>query len=94
MAIFEPTHIGTILKEIYLADYNLTVKEFAFKIGISRQAASDIINGKSGISIETALKLEKAFKVSAQYWLDIQQQYEIWKARQTVNLDNVEIIAL
>lgn len=94
MAIFEPTHIGTILKEIYLPDYNLTVKEFALKIGISRQCASDIINGKSGISIETALKLEKAFKVSAQYWLDIQQQYEIWKARQTVNLDNVEIIAL
>ena len=41
-----------------------------------------------------ALKLEKAFNVPAQYWLDLQTQYDLWKAKQHVNLENVEVIAL
>ena len=94
MTIFEPVHLGTVLKEVYLKDYKLSVREFALKIGISRQAAYDIINGKSSIKTETALKLEKAFKVPAQYWLDMQTQYEIWEARKNINLDNVQVIAL
>ena len=94
MPIFEPVHIGVVLKETYLKEYRLSVKEFALKIGISRQAAYDIINGKSSIKIETALKLEKAFKVPAQYWLDMQTQYDLWQAKQRVNLDNVQVIAM
>ena len=39
-----------------------------------------------------ALKLEKAFKVPAQYWLDLQTQYELQMARAHINLDNVEVI--
>ena len=94
MEIFNPTHPGKILKEIYLKDYNLTVTAFALKIGVSRNTASELINCKNGISAEMALKLEKAFKVSAQYWLDLQTQYDLWKAKQHTNLDNVEVIAL
>lgn len=94
MPIFKPTHVGTVLKEIYLDDYNLTVNDFALKLDISEQSAFDIIIGKKRISVEIALKLEKAFKIPSQYWLDIQQQYEIWKVKQTINLDNVEVIAL
>lgn len=94
MEMFNPTHPGKILKEIYLKDYNLTVTAFALKIGVSRNTASELINCKNGISAEMALKLEKAFKVSAQYWLDLQTQYDLWKAKQHTNLDNVEVIAL
>lgn len=94
MEIFNPTHPGKILKEIYLKDYNLTITAFALKIGVSRNTASELINCKNGISAEMALKLEKAFKVSAQYWLDLQTQYDLWKAKQHTNLDNVEVIAL
>jgi len=94
MEMFNPTHPGKILKEMYLKDYNLTVSAFALKIGVSRNTASELINCKNGISAEMALKLEKAFKVSAQYWLDLQTQYDLWKAKQHTNLDNVEVIAL
>ena len=64
------------------------------KIGVSRNTASELINGRSGVSAEMALKLEKAFNVPAQYWLDLQTQYDLWKAKQHVNLENVEVIAL
>lgn len=94
MTMFNPAHPGKILKEIYLKDYNLTVTAFALKIGVSRNAASELINGRSGVSAEMALKLEKAFKVPARYWLDLQTQYDLWQAKQRVNLDNVEVIAM
>ena len=94
MEMFNPAHPGKILKEIYLKDYNLTVTAFALKIGVSRNAASELINERSGISADMALKLEKAFKVPAQYWLDLQTQYELWNAKQRINLDNVQVIAM
>ena len=94
MEMFNPPHPGTVLKEVYMQDYNLTVTAFALKIGVSRNAASELVNGRTGISTEMALRLEKAFKVPAKFWLDLQQQYDLWHAKQTVNLDNVEVIAL
>ena len=94
MEMFNPPHPGTILKDLYLSDYNLTVTSFALKIGVSRTTASELVNCKNGVSAEMALKLAKAFGTSAQYWLNMQQQYDLWQARQRVNLDNVEVIAL
>lgn len=94
MEMYNPPHPGEILREDYLPEYNLTVTAFALKLGISRVTASELVNCKNGISAEMALKLAKAFSTSAQYWLNLQQQYDLWKAKQNVNLDNVEVIAL
>lgn len=93
MEMFNPPHPGKLLKEVYLPDYNLSVTAFALKIGVSRNTASELVNCQCGISSEMALKLEKAFKVYAGFWLDLQQAYDLWQARQRVNLDNVEVIA-
>lgn len=94
MEMFNPPHPGKILKEIYLADYQLSVTAFALKLGISRTSASELINGKNGISASMAIKLAKAFKTSAQYWMNLQQSYDLWKAKQSINLNNVEVIAM
>lgn len=94
MEMHNPSHPGEILKEDYLPAYNLSVTAFALKIGVSRNTASELVNCHSGISAEMALKLEKAFKIPAKFWIDLQTQYDLWQARQRVNLDNVEVIAL
>ena len=94
MEMFNPAHPGEILKNTYLPEYNLSVTAFALKLGVSRNTASELVNCHSGISAEMALKLEKAFKVSAQFWTDLQTQYDLWQARQRVNLDNVQVIAM
>ncbi len=93
MEMCNPPHPGEILKNLYLPDYNLTVTSFALKLGVSRTTASELVNGKNGISAEMSLKLAKAFGTSAQFWLNMQQQYDLWHARKKVNLDNVEVIA-
>ncbi len=94
MEMFNPAHPGKILKDLYLPDYKLSVTAFALKIGVSRNTASELVNCRSGISAEMALKLAKAFKTSPQFWLNMQAQYDLWQAKQRVNLDNVEVIAL
>lgn len=94
MEMFNPPHPGKILKDIYLTDYKLSVTAFALKLGISRTSASELINGKNGISATMAIKLAKAFKTSAQYWMNMQQSWDLWQAKQHINLDNVQVVAM
>lgn len=94
MDMYNPAHPGEILKELYLLDYNLSVTAFALKLGVSRTTASELVNCKNGVSADMALKLAKAFGTTAEYWLNLQQAYDLWQAKQRVNLDNVEIIAM
>jgi addiction module HigA family antidote len=94
MEMYNPPHPGRLLKNIYLKDYNLSVSAFALKIGVSRNTASELVNCKQGISAEMALKLAKAFNTSAQFWLNGQQAYDLWHAKQRVDLSKVQVIAI
>lgn len=92
MEMYNPPHPGEILLEGWIIPLGFSISEFALKIGTSRKNLSEIVNGKSRISPEMALKIEKALKSRAGFWLDLQQAYDLWHARQRVNLDNVEVI--
>lgn len=94
MEMYNPPHPGEMLKNIYMVDYNLSVTALALKLGMCRKHLSNIINCKVPITTEVALKLAKAFGTSAKVWLNEQMAYDLWQASQSVNLDNVEVIAL
>ena len=68
MIMNKPPHIGEILRELYLEPLGITVTEAAEHLGVTRQALSRLINEKSGISAEMAIRLSKAFDTSANYW--------------------------
>ncbi len=93
MQMYNPPHPGIILLEDWIKPLNFTVTEFALKLGTTRKNLSEIVNQKVGISPEMALKLSKALGTSAELWLNLQQAYDLWQARQRVNLDNVQVIA-
>lgn len=90
MEMFNPPHPGEIIKELYMNDYNLTIAKLALMLGISRKHLSNIINCKVPISTEVALKLAKCFKTSPEIWLREQLAYDLWNAKQTVKLDDVQ----
>ena len=94
MEMYNPPHPGKVLKELYLNEYKISVTALALKLGVSRTTASELVNGKNGVTAEMALKLAKACKTTPKLWLDMQTQYDLWQARQRVNLDDVEVIAL
>ncbi len=75
-----PAHPGEVLRE-YLPE-NLGVTEAAKRLGVTRQSLSALLNGRSGVSAEMALRLEGALGTSAEMWLEMQAGYDLWRARQ------------
>lgn len=85
-----PPHPGEILNEFYLKENGLSISKTASNIGISRQSLSELVNGKNGITAQTALRLSKAFNTSPRYWMNLQSVYDLKKAEQSVNLEEIE----
>ena len=82
MLMHNPPHPGEIIKELCLEPLELTVTEAAKGLGVSRKTLSSIVNGKSGISPEMAVRLSIAFNTSSESWINQQSQYELWQAEQ------------
>lgn len=92
MEMYNPCHPGEILREETLKALNMTITEFAERLGVSRQAVSEIVNEKRGISPSMALRLSKALGTSAEVWFNMQSAYDLWQAKQSINLDGVQKI--
>jgi len=75
-----PAHPGEVLRE-YLPKH-FPVAEAAQRLGVSRQALSAILNGRAGVSAEMALRLEAALGTSAEMWVQMQANHDLWQARQ------------
>ncbi len=82
MLMHNPPHPGEVLKELCLEPLGLTVTEAAKGLGVSRKTLSTILNGKSGISPEMAVRLSIAFNTSSESWLNQQSQYDLWQVEQ------------
>ena len=78
----EPPHPGELIREDCLDAWGLTVTEAAAGLGVSRKALSELLNGHAGVSPEMAIRLEKAFGSTAETWLRMQLQYDLWRAQQ------------
>ncbi|MEQ6121494.1 HigA family addiction module antitoxin [Reichenbachiella sp. MALMAid0571] len=78
--MFNPPHPGEILKEDYLIPLELTITQLAKSLGVSRKNLSEIINEKTGISAEMAIRLSKAFNTTPELWIGMQKEYELAKA--------------
>ena len=78
-----PPHPGEVIRELCLEPLGLSVTAAARALGVARKSLSELLNGKSGISPEMAIRLSIAFNTTAESWLNQQMQYDLWKARQT-----------
>ncbi len=76
-----PAHPGTVLKEAVFEPLGLSVSEAAKRLNMSRPALSRVLNGRAGLSPELALRLEAAGVSQAKFWLNMQINYELARAR-------------
>ena len=81
MSVKTPTHPGRIVRSACLDPLGLTVTAGAKILGVTRQALNNVINGKSGISPEMAIRLTKAFGGAEETWLRMQLAYDLAAAR-------------
>ena len=89
----KPTHPGTVLLEDIMKPLNLSVTETARLLGVSRKALSDLINEKSSLSPEMAIRIAKATNTSPESWMNMQQKLTLWTAYQNEQ-KNVKLFPL
>jgi antitoxin HigA-1 len=82
MDMHMPAHPGEVIRELCLKPLALTVTATAHALGVTRKALSDLLNGHSGVSPDMAIRLEKVGWSTADHWLRMQLQYDLWQARQ------------
>ncbi|MBL7094433.1 HigA family addiction module antidote protein [candidate division KSB1 bacterium] len=92
MQMYKPAHPGEILKELYFEPLQLSITDAAKALGVTRHALSELVNGRSGVSTTMALRLAKAFGTTPDLWLNMQQNYNLWKTRKKISLLNVKTL--
>lgn len=82
MTMVDPPHPGGVVKRECLEPLGLSVTKAAQGLGVSRQALSELVNEKTAVSVEMAIRLSKAFGSSPETWLGLQTAYDLWQARE------------
>ena len=75
-----PTHTGEMLLEEFLKPLGITQSAFAVRLGVSFPRLNEIVRGRRGITPDTALRLERVLGMSADFWLGLQMDWDLWHA--------------
>lgn len=92
MAMYNPPHPGEFITEVYLEPNKLSGRELAISLGVSPSTLNRILNGTAGVSPIMALRLSKVLGRSAESWLAMQTNYDLWQARKIVKLGRIKKI--
>lgn len=88
--MYNPPHPGEFIREVYLEPFGITGRQLSAKPGVPTSTLNRVLNGGSGVSSAMALRLSKALGRTPESWLAMQDNYDLWQARQSVNLDSVQ----
>ncbi len=92
MAKQDPIHPGLVIKDTCLTPLELSVTDAADALGVTRKTFSELLNGHSGVSIHMALRLSRAFGTTPEYWLNLQQTYDLERAKKWTRLEGVKVL--
>ena len=77
-----PLHPGKVLSEVYMSQMGLNQTALANLCGCSPRKINEIVNGKRAISPSFAIVLESVLGTTAEMWVRMQAEYDLWEARQ------------
>lgn len=89
-----PVHPGEILVEDFICGFEITQHKLAVSIGVPPRRINEIVHGKRAITADTALRLGKYFGTSAQFWLNLQDRYDLDLAEDRVAEQIANIVPL
>ena len=92
MSMHNPPHPGAFICATYLEPLGISGRELASGLGVAPSTLNRILQQRSGVSPEMALRLSKALGRTPESWLDMQHAYDLWHARKTVRLSEVRRI--
>jgi addiction module HigA family antidote len=89
-----PTHPGEFISGVYLNPNGISGRELAMKLGVSPSTLNRVLTGRSSISPEMALRLSKCLGRTPESWLAMQHGFDLWQAKRSVDLRDVESLKL
>lgn len=88
--LHNPPHPGEFIAEVYLQPSGISVRTLAGNLGVTPSTAQRLLSGNHGVSPEMALRLSAVLGRTPESWLAMQDAYDLWRARQTVELGHLE----
>ncbi len=88
-----PTHPGEMLWKEFLEPLAISQTAFAQQIGVSFPRLNELIHGKRGVTPDTALRLAQVLKVPADFWLGLQQDWDLWHAMRSPEAKQIAKLA-
>lgn len=90
MTMYNPPHPGEFIRATYLEPFDISIRSLVASLGVAPSTLTRLINMRSGISPEMALRLSKALGRSPESWLAMQYNYDLWQTRKTTELSHVQ----
>ena len=84
-----PPHPGEMLLEEFLKPLAITQSAFAVRLGVSFPRLNEVINGRRGVTPDTALRLARVTGMSADFWLGLQQDWDLWHALHSAGAEEI-----
>ena len=92
MNMHNPPHPGKFLYEIYLKPANISCRYLAKQLNVASSTLNRVLKEKSAVSPEMALRLSKALGRTPESWLAMQDNYDLWNAKQKLNLQDIHVV--
>lgn len=92
MNMHNPPHPGEFIRSTYIEPFDISVRSVAQCLGVSPSTLTRLVSLRSGVSPEMALRLSKALGRSPESWLAMQHNFDLWQAKRTADLSNVQKI--
>ena len=84
-----PTHPGEMLLEEFLKPLGITQSALALQLGVSFPRLNEVVNGKRSVTPDTALRLARVTGMSADFWLGLQQDWDLWHAMRSEEAEEI-----
>ncbi len=84
-----PTHPGEMLLEEFLKPLGISQSEFAIRLGVSYPRLNEIIRGRRSVTPDTALRLARVLGMTADFWLGLQQDWDLWHAMNSPSAEKI-----
>ena len=90
MNMYDPPHPGEFIRDVYLEELGISSRSLAARLKVASSTLTRLINGRSSISPEMALRLSATLGRSPESWLAMQNAYDLWQLRQRFKADEFE----
>lgn len=94
MNMHYPPHPGEFIESVYLQPANISGRVLAAHLSVAASTISRLLKGESTITPEMALRLSKVLGRTAESWLNMQDNYDLWQARNRIDISNLEPLSI